>query len=418
MALGGRRWQAPRPMRSPRFRLLHVVTVPITFTFLRGQLGYLAGQGVELHGVSAPPEDGRLPLDAADALQFHGVPMRRSIAAGADALAIGRLAALMRKLRPDIVQAGTPKGGLLGTLAAAAARVPVRIYHVRGLAHDTATGGRRAALLAAERAACAAATDVLCVSDSVRASLARSGLCALEKSSVLGAGSSNGVDATGRFDPARFDPSERARLRARLGIAPDALVIGFVGRLVRDKGIVELAESWTALREVFPAACLLLVGPFEAEDPVPQEIVQRLRSDPRVVIAPAPWGQSAERYAVMDLVCFPTYREGFPNVPLEAAAMRLPVVATRVTGCVDAVVDGTTGVLVPPRDVRALTAACAELLRDEDRRRALGEAGRARAIEHYAPERIWSDMLAFYERLLAARRGRGGGGWRGARYVG
>src|SRR5690606_1224468 len=162
-------------------------------------------------------------------------------------------------------------------------------------------------------------------------------------------GSGNGVDARGRFDPGRLDPGTRERVRERLGIPTGATVVGYVGRIVRDKGVVELVQAWSELRETHPDLHLLIVGPFEPQDPVPEAVARRLREDPRIHPVGLDWN-TPPLYTAMDVVALPSYREGFPNVPLEAAAMELAVVATRIPGCVDAVVDGCTGTLVPPRD--------------------------------------------------------------------
>jgi glycosyltransferase involved in cell wall biosynthesis len=190
-------------------------------------------------------------------------------------------------------------------------------------------------------------------------------------------------------------------LRARLGISPDAAVLGFVGRLVRDKGIAELAAAWGMLRDEFPGAHLVLVGPEEPQDPVPPGTMELLRQDPRVhLVGPA---DSAPWYAAMDVLLFPSYREGFPNVPLEAAAMGLPVVATRIPGCVDAVADGETGTLVPPRDAGALAGAVRPYLASPALRSQHGRRGRERALRDFGQEAIWAALHAEYLRLLRER---------------
>jgi glycosyltransferase involved in cell wall biosynthesis len=225
------------------------------------------------------------------------------------------------------------------------------------------------------------------------------GFCAPEKVSVLLRGSSNGVDAAGRFDPDK-NATARVEVRRALEIPLDAVVIGFVGRLVRDKGIESLFEAWLRLRAEFPSAMLLLAGPFEEGDAVSEHVRRGLERDSRVRITQTAWGEAAPLYAAMDLVAFPSLREGFPNVPMEAAAMQLPVVAARSIGTVDAVVDGKTGLMFEPRNSAALADALASLLRDPGERRRLGLAGRERALSDYRPEDLWAAQVAWYDSLL------------------
>jgi glycosyltransferase involved in cell wall biosynthesis len=275
----------------------------------------------------------------------------------------------------------------------------VRVYHMRGLPLMGAAGWKRRLLWSTEWVACRLAHRVICVSHSVRAEAVAAGVCPPGKITVLLGGSGNGVDAAGRFDPERQGEPVQREVRARFGIPGEATVVGFVGRIVRDKGVVELATAWRELRSSHPDAHLLLVGPFEPQDPVPEETERLLRDDPRVHLAGMDW-DTPPLYAAMDVVALPTYREGFPNVPLEAAAMGLPVVATRVPGCIDAVADGGTGLLVTPRDPEALREALARYLDDPGLRRGHGAAARARVLLEFRQEAIWEAIYREYCSLL------------------
>jgi glycosyltransferase involved in cell wall biosynthesis len=337
-----------------------------------------------------------------EGVEAYPVLMHRRITPLHDVFALGRIYRTLRRIRPHIVHAHTPKGGLLGTVAAWLCRVPVRIYHIRGLPHLTASGMKRRLLWWSERVSCRLAHRVLCVSRSVRQIAIEEGLCHPEKIKVLASGSGQGVDADERFNPSRYGDQEKRDLRLRLSIPEEALVIGFVGRIVRDKGIVELTEAWYRLSQDYPQAHLLLVGDYEPQDPVPKEVRRWLDSDPRVHITG--WlADTAPYYAIMHLLVLPSYREGFPNTPLEAAAMELPVVATDIPGCRDAVENGRTALLVPPRDARALEGAIRRYLDDPVLRRQHGCAGRERVLQFFRQEILWQALYEEYVLWLRSK---------------
>jgi glycosyltransferase involved in cell wall biosynthesis len=382
-------------------RLLHITTVSMSLTFLRGQIGFMQRRGLQVSVLSSPGPE-LAEIASAEGADTAAVSMSRHITPLRDLAALAALVRAMRRLRPTIVHAHTPKGGLLGMIAAALCRVPVRIYHMRGLPLMGAGGWKRRLLRSTERVACGLAHEVICVSQSVRTAAVAAGLCPPDRIRVLLGGSGNGVDACGRFDPTTHGRDARRRVRSGMGISEQDMVIGFVGRVVRDKGVTELAAAWQELRGERPDVHLLLVGPLEPQDPLPAGVEAMLRADERVHMTGMTW-DTPPLYAAMDVVVLPTYREGFPNVPLEAAAMELPVVATRVPGCVDAVVDGETGLLVEPRDAVDLARALRRYLADPELRRQHGCAGRRRVLSDFQPHGIWEAVYAEYLRLLQDR---------------
>jgi glycosyltransferase involved in cell wall biosynthesis len=383
--------------RQPRF--VQIVTVPLSFWLVRGQADAIAKAGFEVHAVSSP--GGQLTQHgAAEHVTVHAVPMARRVAPWSDFVSLLRLTFTLARIWPDVVQAGTPKAALLGTLAAWFLRVRTRIYYVHGLPLLTARGLSRWILLATEKLTCATATHVICVSHSVRGELIAHGLCKARKAIVLANGSSNGID-TAWFSRARVAslPGEtRDEVRDRLGIPRDALVVGFIGRLGRDKGIGELQRAWQDVRQRCASAYLLVVGPPELTDPPDEGALASLASDPRVRMIGEDWN-TAPLYMAMDVFCLPSYREGLPNVVLEAGAMELPVVGFQVSGMVDAVDHGRTGRLVRPLDVAALVEALHGYLRDADLRARHGAAGRRRAIELFRRATVWAAIEAFHRSL-------------------
>ena len=381
-----------------RPRLLHVTTVPQTLRFLGGHVEHAKSQGWEVHALSSP---GPL-LDAfgqQTQIEVHAVPMSRRITPLRDLAALARIVAVMQRVRPTIVDGHTPKGALLAMMAATLCRVPVRIYHLHGLPLVTATGLKRHILRCTEKVSCALAHQVLCVSHSVRDVALAEGLCGLAKIKVLNHGNIDGIEAETRFNPERISVEAASQLRQKYQIPDDALVAGFIGRIVKDKGLIELAGAWKALLEEFPNLHLVVAGPFENEDPLPAEVEAILRTDPRIHLT-GYVDDPTNLYGILDLFVLPTYREGFPVVLLEASAMALPIVATRIAGCVDAVRDGETGTLVPVRDADALAQAIRVYLRDPELRRRHGLQGRERVLRDFRPEILRETLFQEYVRLL------------------
>lgn len=389
----------PGSSKISHLTLAHVTTVPATLGFLRGQLAFMKAHGFDIHVVTSPGAG--LDRFASDEhVCTHALPMERRVTPARDIVSLWRLFRLFRAIGPDIVHASTPKGGLLGVLAGRLANVPVIIYQVRGLAFTGLGGPARLLMRLTERIACGAAHHVLAVSPSLRDEMLHNKLTYREKISVLASGSSNGVAAETRFNPERFTAADNEKLAAELGIPAGSQVIGFVGRLVRDKGILELAAAWKRVAKDHPRAWLLIVGEWETRDAVPQRIRQELGAHPRVRLA-GEQRDVARFYSLMDLVVLPTFREGFPNVPLEAAAMEKPVVTTAVTGAVDAVVAGVTGTLVPAGDAQALANAMRKYLEDPGLGRSHGRAGRERTMRDFLPLTIWKATLAKYLEWLS-----------------
>jgi glycosyltransferase involved in cell wall biosynthesis len=390
----------PMPNDPGSPRVVHITNAPMGLLFLTGQAGFFHAHGFVLEAVSSPGH-GLAEFSRHEGIDVHAVEMSRRIAPVRDAVAVYRLWRLLRRLQPTIVHAHTPKGGVLGMSAAWLARVPVRVYHVHGLPRVAAGGTYRLLLRWSGRFTARLAHRVLCVSHSIRQAALDERLFPAQKGRVLARGTINGLDAAVRFNPALVGRNAGQQVRAALGIPAETRVLGFVGRVVVDKGVVELAGAWRELRAKYPDLHLLIVGPTQPEDPIPSEIDQALAHDPRV--HQVGWvDDTPPCYAALDVLALPSYREGFPYALLEAAAMGLPVVATTVPGCVDAVVDGVTGTLVPPFDARALAGAVAAYLDDPSLRREHGDAGRERVVREFGQPEVWEALLAEYRELLHA----------------
>jgi glycosyltransferase involved in cell wall biosynthesis len=384
--------------RSKAPILIHITTVPETLGFCRGQIGYMKERGFDVQAVSSP---GKLleETGAREGIPVYAVDLTRRITPLKDLLSLLKMYRLFTFLKPTIVHGHTPKGGLIAVVAARLARVPVVIYTIHGLPFITAKGIKRQLLRWSETLACRLADRVFAVSQANKRTAVAQGFCPKDKIQILGSGSCNGVEGEERFNPQKLAPGIREELRNSYRINSDALVLGYIGRIVRDKGIATLEEAWQSLRRKYPTLYLLMVGQEEPQDPLPATLMQRLQSDPRVILT-GRVGNPIPCYAAMDIVVLPTYREGFPIVPLEAAAMKVPVVATNVDGCSEAVMDGLTGLLVPPRDPQALAAAIERLILDPELRHQMGQAGRQRVLQKFRPEVIWKALYENYLELL------------------
>lgn len=385
-------------MNAP-FKIAHVITASITAdVLLKGQLRELQENGFCV-SVIVSPDPGLEKVAEREGVEIIGVPMAREISPFKDMIALYQLYRVLRRLEPDLVNASTPKAGLLGMLASKMARVPVRVYQQRGLRLETAHGLKRQILLTAEQLAAGSAHYVVCNSHSLLKSCIDLGIAQPAKLRVLGAGSSNGINT------AHFQPENTKRLgdlktlRQQLGIPEKVQVIGFVGRMTKDKGILDLIEAFDLVTKQQPDVYLLLIGPFEQGDPLPFHAVERLQQDPRIILTDFV-EDVALYYLLMDVLAFPSYREGFPNVPLEAAASGIPVVGYQVTGTTDAVVTGETGCLVTVGDRTRLAEELLRFLQNEELRHSIGLAGRNWVEETFDSKVVWQNWIQFYRDVL------------------
>jgi glycosyltransferase involved in cell wall biosynthesis len=362
---------------------------------MRGQLAYLCSQGYHVTVIASPGAQ-LAEFSAIEGVDVVTVAISREMRPFKDLVALFRLILAIRKIRPQVVNASTPKAGLLGMLAAFLLRIPLRIYTLRGLRLETTQGWRRFVLYGCECVASACSHQVVCVSHSLRDAYLKLGCAKPRKTTVFNAGSSNGVDAA-RFNATPEVLSLSSEIRERYQICDRSPVIAFVGRLTRDKGVADLLTVFERMLKKFPTLHLMVVGEFEDGDCVSASVRKRLEGMHQVHMAGIVGASEiAAYYQACDLLLFPSYREGFPNAVLEAQACSLPVAGYAATGTMDAVENGKTGVIVPVGDADALACAVEQYLADPRLMQSHGRAGRARVLQDFCPQDIWRSLAECY----------------------
>jgi glycosyltransferase involved in cell wall biosynthesis len=377
-------------------KVAHISAVDLSLRFLLlNQLDRIRDAGYAVTGISSPgPHTAAL---AERDIRHIPVTITRSITPLSDLVALVRLYSILRREKFTIVHCHTPKAELLGQVAARLAGVPVVVDTYRGI-YDRAGSGRarRWLLQALSRIAASCADLVLCQRREAMEELIRNGVCRPDRVSLLG----NGID-TRRFDRASVTAADLDRSRKELGLDPSKPVVGFVGRLVQEKGIVDLFEAMQLVRERVPDAQLLVVGPTDEEksDAVTPELARRYELDKSCAFTGLRTDMPS-LYGLMDVFVLPSSRESFPRAPMEACAMSLPCVLTDIPGCREVVEHGRNGLLVPVGSPASLASAIVTLLTDRDLAARFGHAGRQKAEETFDEERVFAIVTAAYARLL------------------
>lgn len=380
-------------------RIARISTVPFFLvTQLKRQVTLLGQSGAHLTVVTSDGP-GMEVLRDMRGIRCETIDIRRAISPVHDALALLQLFLFFRRNRTQIAHSTTPKAGLLTAIAAFAAGVPVRLHTFTGQPWVGMHGvkGRLARL-----------SDVLvgrlntrCYADSAsqRQFLIDNQILGADRVLVIGAGSLAGVDMH-RFDRSRFSQADRASLRHSLGIPDAAPVLLFVGRMTEEKGIRELLQAFGVLKSGFPHAHLILVGPMDAESGVDGSISEEDITQLGDVHSVGYTDRPEAYMAIADVLCLPSYREGFGTVVIEAAAMGLPTVGSDIYGLTDAVVHEETGLLVPAKSAGALVSALSRMLESKSLRTGMGEAARRRAQELFDAEKVNLQVAQEYVALL------------------
>lgn len=326
------------------------------------------------------------------------VPMTREFTPVQDSKCLWMLYKIFKHEKFDIIHYSTPKAALLTAVAGRLVRCPALIYSLRGLGYTAFSGLKRAVAKFCEKIACRYAHLVIAISNSLKDEAIKEKLLQANRIKVLGAGSSKGVNLD-QFQLNEKTTAGANNIRRSLGIGNSDVVIGYAGRFAEEKGIIELLQAFENICRRNNKVHLILVGDQDQRNPLPDKIFATIKEHQNIQMIP--WQENVSSYiAAMDIFVLASYREGFGNSLIEASAMQVPVVATDIPGCRDAVVNGKTGLFVKPHDAMHLEKALNELIENPSKRIMMGKNGKQWVRKNFDRKTIWARLIEVYEQML------------------
>ena len=384
-------------------KLIRITTVPLSLkVLLKGQLRFMASNGFDVKGVSSEGEELR-EVHENEGIAVEAITMSRKITPFQDLKSLWEMWNFLRKEKPQIVHTHTPKAGIIGMLAARLAGVPHRLHTVAGLPLMEAIGTKRKILNFVEKLTYSSATRVYPNSKGLYDFILQNNFTQSNKLKIIANGSSNGID-TAFFSPDQVTEIERVTLREKLNIQSDDFVFVFVGRIVSDKGINELIKAFSELQAAEnnePAGIkLLLVGGLENDlDPLNPETLAEINQN-KDIISVGFQRDVRSFFAIADALVFPSYREGFPNVVMQAGAMGLPSIVSDINGCNEIIIEGENGLIIPSKNVEKLKEKMLTLAKDKNLYTKLKGNSRRMIENRYEQSVVWNALLEEYEGLL------------------
>jgi len=382
-------------------KLIRVTTVPISLEKLLGKQLSFMDQHFDLTAVSA---DASALVEVGKKLgvKTYPVEMTRQITPVQDLKALWKMYRFLKSERPDLIHSHTPKAGLVSMLAAKLAGVPHRLHTVAGLPLMEAQGLKRKILMLVEQLTYAAATHVYPNSKGLSDFILENKLTTSSKLKVIANGSSNGIDTT-YFDKDNLDQNDLSVLKKSLKIEVDDKVFIFVGRLVGDKGLNELIEAFHEIGKDNAQTKLILVGTFEDElDPLQTSTLEKIKSNSNIINVG--WQTDVRPYlAIADILTFPSYREGFPNVVMQAGAMGLASIVSNINGCNEIIIENKNGLIIPVKNKKVLAEAMQKLLNDQALLNSLKTNARPMIVDRYQQQVVWDALLTEYKSLLGVK---------------
>jgi len=381
---------------SVKNKLIRTSTVAMSLNFLlKGQLAFL---NKEYDVIAVSGQDKHLEKVAdREAVRVEVVSMQRSISPLKDVVSLWQLYWLFKTEKPKIVHSITPKAGLLSMIAAKIAGVPIRMHTFTGLVFPTQKGKIQQLLIVMDRLLCICATNIYPEGQGVRNDLINYKITN-KNLKVIANGNVNGIDST-FFNPELYTAVVKNQLKNDLQINDDDFVFIFVGRLTGDKGINELIQAFQKIAVETANFKLLLVGPFESElDPLQSQTLVEIDNNKNIISVG--FQKDIRLYlAISHCLALPSYREGFPNVVMQAGAMGLPSIVTDINGCNEIIIEGKNGTIIPVKNADALCKAMRKMMEDNDFRSQLQQNARPMIVSRYEQHLVWEAILAEYKRL-------------------
>lgn len=381
-------------------RVLHVFTIDITpKSFFDGQFRYLHDKGqFQLYLVSASPKD--INFCERNRIKYHQIKIVRKISILDDLKAIRNLINYIKSEKIEVVFGHTPKGALIAMIASKICRIRNRIYFRHGLIYTTSKGLKKSILKFIERFTAKLSSKIINVSHSLCELAIKQHLNSKSKQTIIGSGTCGGVDAFNLFNPENVKFSDIDNLKNKFHIKKSDFVVGFCGRICKEKGIRELIDSFDIFQKVNPtiSSKLLIVGEYDERDILPDDYVNKIKQNNYIIKTGfIPKDKLPIYYSIMDVLVLPSYREGFGMTVLEAGAMKVPALVSKSHGCIESIIEGKTGLYIEidPMDISQ------NLVRfiDKEYKKTMGEESRKHVMTHYDQSVIWPKMLDFYKSL-------------------
>lgn len=378
-------------------KILLGVSSSFCANFLKGQVRFLVENGFEVLIISGPGEEISW-LAREEKAKLLTIDFTKKITPLTDFFQLLRIIYILRREKPDIVNAGNPKSGFLIIMACWLTRQKNVIFTLHGLLSDTKKGGVRQLISISEKLSCRIAQKVLVVSHTLKLHAENRGILPSGKGIVIGKGSANGIDLL-MFRGKSTVATSSKQLAQSLGLKQENIILGFAGRLSKDKGIDLLFEAFNTLVKDYPSLRMVIAGPIIEENLFSREWLHQLYHNEKISYL-GKLHELTAFYGTIDILVLPSLREGFPNVLIEAAAMEIPVIASDIPGCRDAVLPGINGELFEKENLNGLVSVLKKLIEQPQLRQQYGTNGRAFVKDNFSNEEIWKGQLQMYRSML------------------